>query len=103
MTNGGRRERAEAAFGHLQQAASEMIAAAHDTLDLLDDVVSTAELREVFATVDLLRRTMGNSRRSTDQAPNQSNHTAAEDGRPRPSGADRDARRASPVQRISVL
>jgi hypothetical protein len=36
------RERAEAAFGHVQHAATEMILAAHDALDLLGDVVSAA-------------------------------------------------------------
>ncbi|MDQ1367792.1 MAG: hypothetical protein QOF20_145, partial [Acidimicrobiaceae bacterium] len=43
MTN-PQREKAEAVIGHVQQAASEMIAAAHDALDLVDQVVATAGL-----------------------------------------------------------
>jgi hypothetical protein len=42
------RERAAAALGHVRHAAHEMIAAARDTLDLLDDVVSRADLGEVL-------------------------------------------------------
>jgi hypothetical protein len=42
------RERAEAALGHVRHAAHEMIAAARDTLDLIDDVVVNADLGEVL-------------------------------------------------------
>ncbi len=38
------RERAEAAFGHVQHAATEMILAAHDALDILGEVVATVGL-----------------------------------------------------------
>lgn len=56
------RDRAEAAFGHLQHAAREMILAAHDGLDILDEAVSTTGLGEIFDRLNevgetILRRT----------------------------------------------
>ena len=38
------RDRAEAAFGHMQHAATEVILAAHGALDILEEVVATAGL-----------------------------------------------------------
>jgi len=86
----GQRERADAAVAHLQQAASEMIAAAHDVLDMLDDAVTTTDLGDVLDTVGHLSRSLLKSRVKSPP-------------RPEP-GADGDgARPSGPVQRISVL
>lgn len=88
MTDSSRRVRAEAAFGHLQVAAREMIAAAHDALDLLDEVVTSVDLGEVFETVDHLSQSVLKKHRWPESSPSP---PAA-----RPSGP------SGPVQRISV-
>jgi hypothetical protein len=93
VTDGRQWEKAESALGHVQQAASEMIAAAHDALDLLDGVVSTADLGEVVNTFNHLGRALRNRGRPT-----------ASSGRgPAPTSArEPPARPPSAVQRISV-
>ncbi len=52
------RDKAEAAFGHVQHAASEMIAAAHDALDIVDQAVTGADLGEILDAFDQLTRLM---------------------------------------------
>jgi hypothetical protein len=58
VSSSPQRERAEAAFGHLQQAAGEMIAAAHDALGMVEEAVSTAGLNDILDAVDHLSRSV---------------------------------------------
>ena len=58
MSGSPRRERAEAAFGHLQQAAGEMIAAAQDALGIVEEAVSTAGFDDLLDAVDHLSRSV---------------------------------------------
>jgi hypothetical protein len=46
------RKRAEAAFGHVQHAATEMILAARDTLEILEEVVAGAGLGGILDRLD---------------------------------------------------
>jgi hypothetical protein len=52
------RDRAEAAFGHMQHAAKEMILAAHDALEMLDEAVTTAGVAKILNRLDDLRRSV---------------------------------------------
>jgi hypothetical protein len=103
MSTGGQRDRAEAVFGHLQHAAREMIAAARDGLDMVDDAVAGADLAEVFDTVNHLSRAILKSRpppkSGARPAPESSEPPAQE---AREAQDTREARTDSPVQRISV-
>ncbi|MDQ1399375.1 MAG: hypothetical protein QOK20_1307 [Acidimicrobiaceae bacterium] len=91
MTN-PQREKAEAVIGHVQQAASEMIAAAHDALDLVDQVVATAGLGAVLDTFNRVSQSLfGRTRPPSDRT------SPAPDDTPAPS-----PRPASTVQRIIV-
>jgi hypothetical protein len=86
------RDRAEAAFGHVQQAASEMIAAAHDTLEMVDQVVSTADLGEVLDAFNHISRSLfGRVRPPADEKSTRRGERESQEHRP-----------PSPVQRISV-
>ncbi|MDQ1392106.1 MAG: hypothetical protein QOF30_1083 [Acidimicrobiaceae bacterium] len=55
---GSQRDKAEAAFGHMQHAASEMIAAAHDALEIVDQVVTSADLGEILDAFNHLTRSL---------------------------------------------
>ncbi len=55
MTN-TQRDRAEAAFGHMQHAAKEMILAAHDALEILDEAVTSAGAGKILNHLDEIRR-----------------------------------------------
>ena len=98
MSDSGRRQRAEAAFGHLQQAASEVIAAAHDALDILDEVVSTADLGDVFKTVNHLGQALRRMPHGPATPASHAQADAAPTGRTAPGSGASD----SPLQRISV-
>lgn len=52
------RERAEAAFGHVQHAASEMILAAHDALEILEMAVTGAGLGGLIDRFDDVSQTV---------------------------------------------
>lgn len=58
MSSSPQRERAEAAFGHLQQAAGEMIAAAQDALGIAEEAVSTVGFDDILDAVDHLSRSV---------------------------------------------
>ena len=89
MSTPGQWERAGSAFDHVRHAATEIIAAARDTLDLLDDVVSTTDLGDVMAGVNHLSQSVLAWRPHAN--------------RPSPNGAsDREPGTGSPVEHISV-
>jgi hypothetical protein len=97
VTAGIPRLRAEAAFGHLQRAASEVIAAAHDALDVLDDVVSSAEFGDICDTAGQLGRALVQRWASPmPPAPRPGAEAASETGR------TTGSRRDSTVQHIAV-
>ncbi len=98
MSSSSQRERAEAAFGHIQHAASEVIAAAHDALDMLDDAVTTAGLAEMLDTVGQLSQSLLKLARSRLARAAPPPPSPSADG-PRPAPAPRPH---STVQRISV-
>jgi hypothetical protein len=50
------RDRAEAAFGHMQHAAKEVILAAHDALEILDEAVTSAGAGTILNRLDDVRR-----------------------------------------------
>jgi hypothetical protein len=111
MTDNSQWERAEAAFGHVQQAASEMIAAAHDALDLLDGVVSTADPGAVFHTFNDLSRSLFNRGRGRGEgggrgggrdSPGPNPERQATTDQEPPARPHSPVRSDSPVQRISV-
>jgi len=52
------RERAEAAFGHVQHAATEMILAARDTLEILEEAVAGAGLAGILDRLDDLSQSV---------------------------------------------
>ena len=81
-------DRAEAAFGHLQLAAREVFAAAHDALDLLEQVVTTTGLGEILEGASHLSRSL---------FPRPGPRPAASAARPAAPRTD-----SSPVERISV-
>jgi hypothetical protein len=87
MTASSPRDRAEVAFGHMQRAASEVIAAVREGLDLLDDAVTNADVGEILDTFTHLSQTVIKKSRPAPGPPG--------------TGA-RPARPQSPVQRISV-
>lgn len=120
MSGAESRERAEAAFGHLQHAAQELIAAAHDTLDLCEQVVSSADLHGVidgFSHLSHLGHSVFNNAGFKWPRPG-SGPTRARSGHSTPDGptteqapsdehrdprAKEGGRPRGPVQRISVV
>jgi hypothetical protein len=75
----------------MQHAAREMIAAAHDALDMLDGAVTTADLGEMLDALSQLKRVVA-------KRP----HPPAAQTDPPSTGDPRPARPRSTVQRISV-
>jgi hypothetical protein len=118
VSSSEQRERAEAAFAHLQHAAQEIVAAAHDTLELVEQVVSSAKLGDVLDGLGHLAhrgqsmftwpRPNGGPRSGdtptseepgSEEAPT---HAAPPDQQPMPDAGRHRPRRHSPVERISV-
>jgi hypothetical protein len=106
------RDRAEAAFGHMQHAAKEMILAAHDALEILDEAVTSAGAGKILNRLDEIRRlvfTRPGDTRTTGAAASEPDDTtvAASDGPSGPAApaatpASTRPRHHSRVERIPV-
>jgi hypothetical protein len=107
------RDRAEAAFGHMQLAAKEVILAAHDALEILDEAVAGAGVGTILNRLDDVRRLVftrpGPTRTTGAAAAAPDGHTTASapDGQsaptaPAPAPASTRPRHHSRVERIPV-
>ena len=107
------RDRAEAAFGHLQHAAKEMILAAHDALEILDEAVASAGAGKILNRLEEIRHLVftrpGDTRTTGAPAPEPDDHTtvSAPDGAsgpaaPAAASASTRPRHHSRVERIPV-